>query len=214
MNIAETIDHTYLKADCNSKIVGELCSEAIKYGFASVCVPPNFVHQAADLLSNESVKVCTVIGFPLGYQTTETKVFETNNAIRNGATEIDMVIPVGQLKEGNFNAVQQDIQSVYDACQSQTVILKVIIETALLSEEDKLKVLEICSSIEVDYVKTSTGFSTAGATKKDVTLMRSKLPSSIKIKAAGGIKTKKSALELLEAGADRLGCSSGIAIVN
>ena len=213
MDLASKIDHTYLKADCTNEIIEHLCAEAIQYQFASVCVPPNFVAFASEKLKQSSVKVCTVIGFPLGYQTTETKVFETENAIKNGATEIDMVIAIGLLKEGRITEVKSDIQQVFIACQSKRALLKVIIETALLTQQEKQAVIECCAEIGVDFVKTSTGFSTAGATKNDVSLMRKLLPETIQIKAAGGIKTKEFALELLNAGANRLGCSSSVSLL-
>lgn len=214
MKLASIIDHTHLKASCTTQQILQLCEEAKQYGFASVCVPPNFVSDATKALKQSAVKVCTVIGFPNGYQSTKTKLFETKDAIKNGAEEIDMVIAIGKLKEENINYVKTEINQIFEICKQNNRILKVIIETALLNEEEKKQIIKACGEIGVDFVKTSTGFSHKGATKKDVTLMREILPEKVKIKAAGGIKTKQFALELVQAGADRLGCSSGISIVN
>ena len=214
MNLAKVIDHTNLTPDCTKTDIDILCLEAIEHGFASVCVPPNFVSYSAKLVRNTQVAVCTVIGFPNGYATTETKVFETKDAIANGATEIDMVIAIGKLKAKDIAYVKNDIAKVYEICREKDVCLKVIIETALLNEQEKKRVLNLCASIGVDFVKTSTGFSHQGASIKDVSLLRSFLPEQIHIKASGGIKTKEFAEKLLQAGADRLGCSSSIQIVN
>lgn len=214
MNLAAHIDHTNLRPTCTSNDILQLCEEALQYQFASVCVPPNFVYLASEQLQNAPIAVCTVIGFPNGYATTKVKVAETEDAINNGAREIDMVIPIGLLKESAIEEVKQDIKSVHAVCKANHAILKVIIETALLSEEEKKTILSICATIGVDYVKTSTGFSDTGATIKDVSLFRTELPNHIKIKAAGGIKTIQFAKNLLEAGADRLGCSSSVEIMN
>ena len=214
MSLAKHIDHTYLKQNCTSAIVQQICADAKEYGFASVCIPPSFVSEAKLALDESDVKVCTVIGFPNGYNTTAVKVSETFDAISKGAKEIDMVIAIGRLKEGDFEYVEDEIAAIYDACHTNNAVLKVIIETALLTEEEKIKACEICAKVGVDYVKTSTGFSHSGATIADVALMRKVLPEQIKIKAAGGIKTATFANELIAAGANRLGCSSSIELVN
>lgn len=209
------IDHTNLKANTTQADIQKLCEETIEHHFYSACVPPRFVQFASDCLKNHKVKVCTVIGFPLGYSSTATKQYETKEAIEHGATEIDMVIAVGALKEKNIDYVTQDIQAVLSTCKQQKeVLLKVILETALLTNEEIKMACKICSQLNVDFVKTSTGFSTRGVSLEDIQLMRANLPKTIQIKASGGIKTHNFALELINAGADRLGCSSSIQIIN
>ncbi len=212
--IASTIDHTLLKADCTTQQIIKLCKEANQYSFASVCVPPNMLATAKNHLTNKDVKLCTVIGFPLGYNTTAVKVFETENAIKLGVQEIDMVIAIDFVKSNQLSYISDEINQILQVCRAHSVILKVIIETALLTQEEKVKLYEICSKLGVDYVKTSTGFSTLGATLEDIKLMRELLPKSIKIKASGGIKNRTFAEELLKNGADRLGTSSGLSIIN
>lgn len=209
------IDHTYLKANTTKADIQKLCKEAVMYNFFSVCIPPRFVKLASEYLTGSPVKVCTVIGFPLGYSTSQSKQIETKQAIKNGADEIDMVIAIGALKEKELTYVLQDIQTVLSTCKrKQNVLLKVILETALLTKEEIRVACEICSQLNVDFVKTSTGFSTRGVSIQDIQIMREVLPKTIQIKASGGIKTHNFALELINAGADRLGCSSSIQIIN
>lgn len=211
-NIAQYIDHTLLKADARKEQIEKLCHEAKQYSFASVCINPIWVSTAAQILKDSEVKVCTVIGFPLGATTTETKVFETENAITNGATEVDMVINIGALKDGNDDLVEKDIRQVVEVAKGKA-LTKVIIETALLTEEEKERACEISVRAGADFVKTSTGFSTAGATLEDITLMRKTVGPEIGVKASGGVRTREDALKMIEAGATRIGASSGIAIV-
>lgn len=207
--IKSKIEHTVLKADTSVQEVKDLCKEAIKYELFGVCVPPYFVKLAKQSIKDTPIQLVTVIGFPLGYNTTPAKVEEARKAIDEGADEIDMVLNIAALKNGDFNFVLNDIQSVATLVQLKSKKLKVIIETALLSDKEKIKACEICAEVGVDFVKTSTGFAKSGATVKDVELMRKTLPSSIKIKASGGIKTKQQAEELIKAGANRLGTSNG-----
>ena len=207
--ISTKIEHTILKADTSAKEVAVLCEEAMKHNFFGVCVPPYFVKTAAHLLKDSAVKIVTVVGFPLGYNTTPAKVEEVRKAIDEGVDEIDMVLNIAALKNGDFNFVLNDIQSVATLVQLKSKKLKVIIETALLTQEEKLKACEICTEVDVDFVKTSTGFAKSGATVEDIKFLRANLPSKIKIKASGGIKTKEQARELVKAGADRIGTSDG-----
>ncbi|WP_246940487.1 deoxyribose-phosphate aldolase [Bacillus pinisoli] len=211
-DVAKMIDHTLLKADAKKEEIDKLCAEAKEYNFASVCVNPTWVKASAELLQGTEVKVCTVIGFPLGATTSETKAFETKNAIENGATEVDMVINVGALKDGQNQLVQSDIQAVVDAAKGKALV-KVIIETALLTDEEKVRACELSVKAGADFVKTSTGFSTGGATLEDIALMRKTVGPDIGVKASGGVRDAKSAFALIEAGATRIGASSGIAIV-
>jgi deoxyribose-phosphate aldolase len=209
MNIAKYIDHTVLKAFATKQDIEKLCAEAKEYNFASVCVNPVWVSYAAQLLKGSGVDVCTVIGFPLGANDSAIKAQEAALAIKQGAGEVDMVINIGALKGGDLAAVKADIVAVREA--SKGVILKVIIETSYLTDEEKVAVCKICGQVGADFVKTSTGFSDKGATEQDVKLMAQ--ASGIKVKASGGIKTKEDALKMMEAGASRLGTSSGIKIV-
>lgn len=212
--IAEHIEHTLLKPNSTLEHITQLCEEAIQYGFTGVCVPPYFVQHAKKTLKNSEISVITVVGFPFGYNTVSSKVEETKKAINSGAHEIDTVINIAALKSGDIATVQNDIQSVVTACHLQNKICKVIIETCFLNEEEIKLACKICADCEADYVKTSTGYGTEGATVEAVTLMRKVLPPKIKIKAAGGIKTKAFALALIDAGANRLGCSASISIIN
>ncbi|MGG0642837.1 deoxyribose-phosphate aldolase [Sporosarcina gallistercoris] len=207
------IDHTLLKADATKEQVVEICNEAKRYEFASVCLNPAWVKTAAELLEGTSVKVCTVIGFPLGATTSEVKAFETKNAIEHGAEEIDMVINIGALKSGDTNSVRQDIEAVVNAAAGQAIV-KVIIETALLTDEEKRSACELSVLAKADFVKTSTGFSTAGATVEDVKLMRSTVGPEMGVKASGGVRSLEDLTALKEAGATRIGASSGVAIMN
>lgn len=212
-NIASMIDHTLLKANATKGEITKLAEEAKQYSFASVCVNPFWVKTAAELLADTpDVKVCTVIGFPLGATTTETKAFETKNAIENGATEVDMVINIGALKDKQDDIVEQDIRAVVEAAKGKA-LTKVIIETCLLSDEEKVRACELAVKAGADYVKTSTGFSTGGATVADIQLMRKTVGPEIGVKASGGVRSREDALAMIEAGATRIGASSGIAIV-
>ena len=209
MKMNQRIEHTILKPDTMESDIKKLCEEAIEHGFFGVCVPPYFVKHASIILKDSSIKIVTVAGFPLGYNTTPAKVEEARKAMDEGAHEIDMVMNIAALKNNDLNFVQNDIQSVATLVQLKGCKLKVIIETALLSNDEKVKACEICAKVGVDFVKTSTGFASSGAKLKDIELIRKNLPANIKIKASGGIKTKEQAKDLVKAGADRLGTSSG-----
>lgn len=211
--IAKMIDHTLLKADATKEQVKTLCEEAKEYSFASVCVNPTWVQYASELLAGTEVKVCTVIGFPLGATTSATKAFETANAIENGATEVDMVINIGALKDKNFDLVKEDIKAVVDAAKGKA-LTKVIIETSLLTDEEKEKACVLAVEAGTDFVKTSTGFSTGGATVVDIALMRKTVGPEIGVKASGGVRSSEDTEKMIEAGATRIGASSGVAIVN
>ena len=210
--IAKMIDHTALKADTTKEIIEKLCQEASEYQFASVCVNPTWVETAAQLLKGSDVKVCTVIGFPLGANTPETKAFETKDAIEKGATEVDMVINIGALKDKNNDLVERDIKAVVEAAEGKA-LTKVIIETCLLTEEEKVRACELAVSAGADFVKTSTGFSTGGATVEDIALMRKTVGPEIGVKASGGVRDTEGAEALVQAGASRIGASSGVSIV-
>ncbi|KIO67484.1 Deoxyribose-phosphate aldolase [Caldibacillus thermoamylovorans] len=212
MEIAKYIDHTLLKADATKSQIETLCNEAKEYGFFSVCVNPTWVSFAANILEGSDVKVCTVIGFPLGATTSETKAFETVNAIHNGAKEVDMVINIGALKIGDLAAVKNDIEAVVNAAKGQALV-KVIIETSLLTDDEKKTACRLAVEAGADYVKTSTGFSTGGATAGDIQLMRETVGPEIGVKASGGVRTAADAKAMIEAGASRIGASSGVAIV-
>lgn len=199
------IDHTLLKQDATWQQIRELCQEGMDYGVASVCIPPSFVAQAADFVQGK-VPICTVVGFPNGYQSTAVKVFEAAQAVKDGASEVDMVIHIGRVKEGRFDDVLQEINAVKEACGEK--ILKVIIETCLLTEEEKITLCQLVSRSKAEFIKTSTGFAGGGATLADIRLFREHVSNGTKIKAAGGIKTVKDAEGFLAAGADRLGTSS------
>ena len=212
-NVAGMIDHTLLKPDASQAQIAQLAYEARTYHFASVCVNPTHVKLAAQLLKDSGVKVCTVVGFPLGATPATVKAFETQQAIRDGATEIDMVINVGALKSEDYNTVYEDIGAVVRTAHAGNAIVKVIIETALLTDEEKVIASQLSKSAGADYVKTSTGFASGGATIADVELMRSVVGPNIGIKAAGGIRTKDDAKAMIAAGATRLGASAGVKIV-
>ncbi|WP_409251416.1 deoxyribose-phosphate aldolase [Bacillus sp. SCS-153A] len=211
-NIAKMIDHTLLKADSTKDQVTKICEEAKEYNFASVCVNPGWVKYSAELLQGTDVKVCTVIGFPLGATTSETKAFETKDAIEKGATEVDMVINIGALKDGNDDLVKQDIQAVTEAAKGKA-LTKVIIETSLLTDEEKERACRLAVEAGTDFVKTSTGFSTGGATIEDIKLMRKTVGPDIGVKASGGVRSVEDAKNMIEAGATRIGASSGVQIV-
>ncbi|WP_226583149.1 deoxyribose-phosphate aldolase [Halobacillus litoralis] len=212
-NLAKMIDHTQLKPDTLKEKITQICEEAKENGFASVCVNPHWVSYCAELLEGTDVKVCTVIGFPLGATTKETKSFETKQAIEKGAAEVDMVINIGELKSGNKELVQQDIEAVVREAEGKAIV-KVIIETSLLTEDEKVTACELAKAAGADYVKTSTGFSGGGATVEDISLMRKTVGPDMGVKASGGVRDYEGAKAMIEAGATRIGASSGIAIVN
>jgi deoxyribose-phosphate aldolase len=213
-NIASKIDHTMLKPDATPAEIEELCAEAKKYHFASVCINPGYVSMCASLLKGTEVRVCTVVGFPLGANTSEVKKFETEQAIQNGATEIDMVINVGRLKAGDYEYVENDVAQVVKLAKTNHSLVKVIIEAALLNDEEKVKACLICKKVGADFVKTSTGFSKGGATVGDVALMKYVVGSTIGVKAAGGIRSKEEAEAMIASGADRIGASASVKIVS
>ena len=210
--LAGMIDHTLLKADATEAQVRKLCEEALKYGFASVCINPANVALAASMLRGSAVRVCTVIGFPLGATTPTAKAVETRDALANGAQEVDMVINVGALKSGNYDMVRRDVQGVVDAAAGAATV-KVILETALLSDEEKIKASLIAKYAGADFVKTSTGFGPGGATAEDVALMRRTVGNSMGVKASGGIRNFETAQKMVTAGATRIGASASVAIV-
>jgi len=213
LEMAGKIDHTLLKAEATREEISQLCFEARKYNFASVCVNPTHVKLCKSLLRGSSVKVCTVIGFPLGATTPEVKVFETRQTIEEGAEEVDMVINIGGLKDKNYELVARDIRGVVKEAHSHDVLVKVIIETALLTEEEKKIACLLVKEAGADYVKTSTGFSKAGATVEDVALMRRTVGPLLGVKAAGGVRTREDFDKMVSAGATRIGASAGIKIV-
>ena len=208
---SQFIDHTSLKPQTTKKEIKILCNEAKKFKFASVCVNPCFVEFAAKELKGTKVKVCTVIGFPLGANTTETKVFETKDAIKKGAQEIDMVINVGKIKEKDNKYLTNEIAAVKKACGKK--ILKVIIETCLLSDKEKVEICKCIKNAKADFVKTSTGFSIGGACLEDIKLLKKTVKDSLLIKASGGIKTKDEMLKMIKAGANRIGTSKGTSLI-
>lgn len=212
MNFNKYFDHTILSPDATEEAVENICKEALQYDFASVCV--NLIHTklVADLLGGSNVKVCTVVGFPLGAVSTSVKVFETKEAIADGATEIDMVINVGAMKDKNHELVLNDIKKIKEACGSD-IVLKVILETCLLTDEEKVKACELSVTAGADFVKTSTGFSKSGATAEDVRLMENAVSGKAQVKASGGIRDYETAKKMIEAGADRLGTSATVSIV-
>lgn len=202
--ILKKVDHTLLKQTATMKDIEKICDDAIANNTASVCIPPVYVKQAKEYVKGK-MKICTVIGFPNGYNTTSTKVFETAQAVKDGADEIDMVINIGKVKENNYEYISNEINKIKEACNGK--LLKVIIETCLLTENEKIKLCEVVSNSKADYIKTSTGFSTAGATLEDIILFKNHIKNGKKIKAAGGIKNFQDAQKFIEAGADRLGTS-------
>jgi deoxyribose-phosphate aldolase len=211
--IAQLIDHTLLKPEATRDEIRKLCEEALKYGFASVCVNPWNVPQAAELLRGSIVKVCTVVGFPLGATLPEVKAFEAQEALKRGAQEIDMVINIGALKSGLLDAAAEDIRGVVETAHRGGGICKVILETALLTREEKVQASLAAKNAGADFVKTSTGFSSAGATPEDVRLIRETVGVGPGIKAAGGVRTLEDLMKMVEAGATRIGASAGVKIV-
>lgn len=211
MNYNKMIDHTVLKADTPLETVKRICDEAMEYGFASVCINPCHVAYCADYLKDSDVNVCTVIGFPLGANTSAVKAFETKDAIANGADEIDMVMNIGALKDKNYDLVRDDVKAVVEAVNG--TLVKVILETCLLTEDEIKKACELCVEAKADYVKTSTGFSTRGATIEDVRIMKEAVHGKAKVKAAGGVRTPEDMVKIVAAGADRIGTSAGCSLV-
>lgn len=203
--ILSHVDHTLLKPEATWDQIKTLCDEAMEFGCATVCIPPAYVKDAVEYVQG-NLKICTVIGFPNGYNTLAAKIFETKDAVENGASEIDMVINIGQVKDRKWKQLQEEMEGVKAACLGRP--LKVIIETCLLTDMEKMKLCQIAAKAEADYVKTSTGFSAAGATREDVALLRENLPQNIKVKASGGIRTLADGQAYLELGADRLGASA------
>ena len=210
--VAGMIDHTLLKQDATEDAIKKLCQEAIDNKFCSVCINPSYVPLCSELLKGSSVKVCTVIGFPLGATTTGSKVFEADEAIKNGAQEVDMVVNGGKIKSRDWDYVKNDIAKVVEVASGRALV-KVIIETCLLTDEEKVRVCEISKEVGADFVKTSTGFSTGGATVEDIALMRKTVGPDMGVKASGGVRDAEKAKALIKAGATRLGASAGIAIV-
>ena len=210
-HILSKVDHTLLSQGATWEEIKTLCDDAVKYGTASVCVAPSFVKRCAEYLDGKNVLVCTVIGFPNGYSTKETKVFETKNAIENGADEIDMVINIGDVKMGDYDKILDEIKEIKSACGDK--ILKVIIETCLLTDEEKVQMCKVVSQSGADFIKTSTGFSTGGATFDDIKLFAENVEKHVKIKAAGGISSIEDAEKFIELGADRLGTSRIVKIL-
>ena len=211
--MAKYIDHTILKPDASLAQVKKVCDEAKEYNFASVCVNTGYVKFVAEQLAGTDVKPCVVVGFPLGACTTEAKAFEAKDAIEKGAKEVDMVINIGAIKSNDWELVEKDIAALVDTCKGKA-LLKVILETCLLTDDEKVKACQICKKVGADFVKTSTGFSTGGATVEDVKLMRETVGPEMGVKASGGVRTYEDAVAMIKAGASRLGASSGVAIVS
>ncbi len=211
--IAETIDHTILKPEATPDDVVEICNEAIKYSFVSVCVNSCYAPLVSSILENSDVNTCVVVGFPLGAMSTASKVNETKDAIEYGANEIDMVINIGMLKQAEYKYILNDIKAVSDTAHEMDAICKVIIETALLSDEEKVKACLLSIEAKADFVKTSTGFNGGGATVEDVSLMKRVVGDELKVKASGGVRSREDAVNVLNAGADRIGASAGVKIV-
>lgn len=211
--LAKYIDHTQLKPDTTKDQIQKLVEEAREYDFASVCVNPHWVSYCYENLKETTVKVCTVIGFPLGANSTAVKAFETEQAIKDGATEVDMVINVGELKSGNDDLVKADIEAVVNAAKGKA-LTKVIIETALLTNDEKVRACQLAKEAGADYVKTSTGFANGGATVEDVQLMRETVGAEIGVKASGGVRDLEGMNAMIEAGATRIGASAGVDIIN
>ena len=211
MELAKYIDHTQLKADARREDIKKLCKEAKDHGFKTVCINPSYIELAKELLADSDVGVCTVIGFPLGQMTTEAKVYETKDAIKKGADEIDMVLNIAKLKDHELEYVRDEIAKVKEACSDH--VLKVIIETCLLSDDEKRAACECILEAKADFVKTSTGFSTHGATFEDVKLLKECVGDRCKVKAAGGVRTHDDFLKMIQLGADRIGTSSGVKLL-
>ncbi|QSZ28408.1 deoxyribose-phosphate aldolase [Aceticella autotrophica] len=214
MEIAKMIDYTLLKSNATDNDIKKLCTEAKEYNFASVCINPVYVNFAKNLLERSDIKVCTVIGFPLGANTIKTKTYEAKDAIKNGADEIDMVLNIGRLKSGDFDYIEKEIKAVVKESKAlKNVIIKVILENCYLTDEEKIRACEIVVHSGADFVKTSTGFGIGGATIDDVRLMRKTVGDNFGVKASGGVRTSEDARLMIKAGANRIGTSSGIQIV-
>lgn len=211
--LASYIDHTLLKSSCNSADINKLCTEAVEFGFAAVCVPPFVVQQAVEFLGNSQVKTATVIGFPMGYSSLDSKITEIKKAIRDGAEELDTVINLIALKNGDWAYLEKEMQPQISLIHEAGKIIKVIVESGLLTRDELSRCCELYGRMGIDFMKTSTGYTEKGASVSDVRFMRSRLPAEVKIKASGGIRHYPFAKELIEAGADRLGCSSSLQIV-
>jgi deoxyribose-phosphate aldolase len=211
--VASYIDHTLLKSVCNAADIDKLCREAIENKFAAVCVPPYVVKQAVRALENSAVKTATVIGFPMGYSSVESKMVETGEAILDGADELDVVINIIALKNGDWVYLEKEMQKLLTRAHEKGKIIKVIVESGVLTRDELLRCCTVYGKLGIDFMKTSTGYAEKGASVSDVQLMRANLPETVKIKASGGIRHYPFALELLEAGADRLGCSASLQIV-
>lgn len=211
--LACAIDHTLLKPDTTAGMIEKLCEEAVLYGFATVCVNPFYVELASSILRDSSVKICTVIGFPLGASTTRIKVLEASNAIVNGAKELDIVLSIGSLVAGDYKAVVEDLSTVVSVAAAKKVTSKVIIETCLLNYNQKISACAIVNEVGANFIKTSTGFSTGGATIEDVKLLRANVGRNTLVKASGGIRDAEFALALLDAGAERIGTSNGVRMI-
>lgn len=212
MKLERFIDHTLLKPDTTVEDIKKICEEAKEYNFFSVCINPSYVKLSKELLDGSETKVCTVIGFPLGATTSEVKSFETKDAINNGADEVDMVINIGALKSGDYDLVKEDIKAVVDAADGQALV-KVIIESALLTSDEIMTASKLSKEAGADFVKTSTGFNGGGATEEAVALMRMTVGEDLGVKASGGIRSREDALKMIEKGATRLGASSGVKII-
>ena len=208
--ILSHIDHTLLKPFSTWEQIKQICDDAIEYKTASVCIPPSFVKPVAEAYGDK-LTICTVIGFPLGYNTTAVKVFEAKEAVKEGAKEIDMVINIGALKDKKYDYVQNEIAAIKEAVGDN--ILKVIVETCFLTEEEKIKICELVTAAGADFIKTSTGFGTAGATREDIALFKKHIGPNVKMKAAGGVKTKEDLVDFLELGCERIGTSSAVAML-
>ncbi len=213
MNVAPYIDHTILKATTVVDDINKLCAEALQYKFAAVCVPPPFVNTAKNILQGSNVHIATVIGFPFGYSATAAKLKEVEQAIEDGADELDVVINIPAVKSGLWNEVNAEMKQLIATAHDNGKLVKVIIESGILTDQEIISCCRICSDNGADFVKTSTGYAETGATLAAVQLMRANLPSHIRIKASGGIKTYESARQFIEAGADRIGCSAGVTII-
>ena len=211
--INKYIDHTLLKPDATRDEIKKLCDEAKKYNFASVCINPCNISFCKKELFNSNINICTVVGFPLGQMTVDAKIAETKDAITKGANEIDMVLNIAALKQNNLEYVTNEIKLIADICHKNKVILKVIIETCLLNQEQKINACKCVSIAKADFIKTSTGFSTSGATIEDVALLRKYSSPNVKVKASGGIRSLKDAIEMINAGAERLGTSKGVMLI-
>jgi deoxyribose-phosphate aldolase len=214
LGLARYFDHTYLKPDAKESDIERLCLEAVRYGFWSVCVSPCYVRNAKQRLLGSGVRVCAVIGFPLGYSVTSTKLAEAKIAIEDGADELDMVMNIGAFKSGEYDLVSDEIKDVAESCKSSGKLLKVIIECCYLTDDEKVRASRLAELAGADYIKTSTGFGPSGATIADVALIKRSLTRGTKVKAAGGIRTLAMALEMIRAGADRLGASESVKIMD